>query len=294
MGDRSATMIHSVYLISNAAFSQLAESLRRQGLEIVEDRYVPASDETRSISTDGSIVKRKILRTAIRGIPIDLFCSTYGESGPTRIFARHAADGSLLPGVITQSLDLALVRAGATVSSVERPMSRAIREFRSDWKRILAGKRELKKYPSREIDAEVLAEAANRYRLLRRTHTISFMASILLAAAMVSIAYTFGYVSGDRHEPGLVSRIASAFVPGASVAQQLSHLALGLISLGFIVAFCGMIWSWTLLMNFHCPRCGNSVIMSFGSNVPGDRCKHCGLNLAESEPVPTAASHRIR
>ncbi len=286
-------MIHSVYLISNAAFAQLVESFRRQGLEVVQDRSLPASDETRSNSTAGPGVKRTILRTTIHGIPIDLFCSTPGETGPTRIFARLAADGSLLPGAIAQSLDLAMVRAGATVSSLERPISRAIREFRSDWKRILAGKREPKKNPSREIDAEVLAEAANRYRLLRRTHTISFMATFLLAAAMVSIAHRFGYVSGYRREHGLVSRIASAFVPGASVAQQLIHFALGLISLGLIVAFCGMIWSWTLLMKFHCPRCGKSFIMSFGSNVPGDRCKHCGLNLAEFEPV-AATSHRMQ
>ncbi|MBI1324357.1 hypothetical protein GC170_14395 [bacterium] len=286
-------MIYSVYLISNAAFAQLAESFRHQGLEVVQKRSLSASDETRSTSAADPGVKRAILRTAIHGIPIDLFCSTSGETGPTRIFARLAADGSVLPGAIAQSLDLAMAHAGATVSSVERPLSRAIREFRSDWKRILVGKRELKKHPSREIHAEVLAEASNRYRLLRRTHTISCMASFLLAAAMVSIAYRFGYVSGDRREPGLVSRIASAFVPGASVAQQLIHFALGLITLGFILAFCGMIWSWTLLMKFHCPGCGKSFVMSFGSNVPGDRCKHCGLNLAESEPVP-AASHRIR
>lgn len=286
-------MIYSVYLISNAAFAQLAESFRRQGLEVVQNRSLTASDETRTTSAADPGVKRTILRTAIHGIPIDLFCSTSGETGPTRIFARLAADGSVLPGAIAQSLDLAMVRAGATVSSVERPMTRSIRAFRSDWKRILAGRPELKKHPSREIDDEVLAEAANRYRLLRRTHTISLTASCLLAFAMVSIAYRFGYVNGDRREPGLVSRIANAFVPDSSVAYQLIHFALGLISLGFIISFCGMIWSWTHLMRFHCPSCGKSFIMSFGSNIPGDRCKHCGLNLAKPETVP-ATSHRIR
>lgn len=286
-------MGYSVYSLSPESFADFPALLRRQGLEAVEVPYRPDPDDKHSPSNADPGVKRSLYRTAIRGISIDLFCSTREKPGTTRIFARLEADGSLLSGDIAQSLDLAMVRAGATVSSVERPMSRAIREFRADWKRILAGKHELKKHPLREIDGGILAETANRYRLLRRTYTISFMASCLLAVAMMSIAYRFGYVSRDRREPGLVSRIASAFVPDASVAHQLIHFALGLISLGFIVAFCGMIWSWTLLKSFNCPRCGKCFVMSFCSSIPGDRCKHCGLNLAKSDSV-AETSHRIR
>lgn len=75
-------MGYSVYVLSAGSFARMPDSLRRQGLEVVEIPYMPDTGRMDFESIETPDVRRSIYRTKIRSIPVDLFCTTQLKSGP--------------------------------------------------------------------------------------------------------------------------------------------------------------------------------------------------------------------
>lgn len=279
-------MGYSIYTIPSDSFQRMAESLRSQGLEVVEIPYRSSvADEARSESIDRPNVKRMIYRTKIHGVPIDLFCSIFEKSGPARVFARLAADGSI-PGLeIAQLIDLAMVRIGATVQTIQRPFTQALHTVRKDWKKSLkicfTGIDPDKRYP--EVALEVLTEAADRYRSIRTASLFWGVAVFLAFGGGLAIAYLF-----DLNNQGRVAKPDPSdleFIPEIIIisASHIAELAFGCMFFVLPILLILAIWSCNRLNHFLCPRCGHYFIYSFMSNIPGSHCGKCGLNLVKYE-----------
>jgi len=80
------------------------------------------------------------------------------------------------------------------------------------------------------------------------------------------------------------------FVVGAAMIAVFKHdrepYARGILNSLFAVAWCGCcvggVVTWFKLIGFRCPQCGKRFIMSWWSSWPGNRCKHCELDLGPS------------
>jgi DNA-directed RNA polymerase subunit RPC12/RpoP len=119
-----------------------------------------------------------------------------------------------------------------------------------------------------ELDEETWMEAAREYQRVRRfVMTLSFACFGLFFGFIISF---FLAVALDAH-PGIPTVLFLLFLP-----------AFGL---------CGLAcWFASLeLTAFRCPRCGKLFTMAWWSTGPGNRCKHCRLDLSlRPKPKPKA------
>jgi hypothetical protein len=76
---------------------------------------------------------------------------------------------------------------------------------------------------------------------------------------------------------------------GEYIPRPLQALLFSALWLIVLVCWVGFMMSMLALWGFHCPRCRGRFAISWFSNWPTDRCKHCGLNLRQ---VESAAGER--
>jgi hypothetical protein len=87
--------------------------------------------------------------------------------------------------------------------------------------------------------------------------------------------------------------------PAIAFEDRLHPIARGILLLPFAVVWVGC-WlgcavTWFQMLAFRCPRCGKRNVVSWWSNWPTRRCKHCDLDLdpaAVSKKRPAAGLNR--
>lgn len=108
-----------------------------------------------------------------------------------------------------------------------------------------------------ELDTGIWIVAAHRYVRLRRRYWRFFFGAFLVGLLMACLTGAL-----DPAPEGAASAV------------------LGCVAVvGFLACWVGALVSWIGLIRFECPRCEGSFVMTWWGSWPGNRCKHCGLDL---------------
>jgi len=119
-----------------------------------------------------------------------------------------------------------------------------------------------------DLDTKTWIEAARSYVRLRRRYWRCLL-------GMTALLVVFGApISAFEHE-------LNPYVRG---------ILLSLFTVAWCACWVGGVVTWFTLIGFRCPRCGKQFIMSWWSSWPGNRCKHCDLDLS---PAAIAAARPI-
>jgi hypothetical protein len=67
--------------------------------------------------------------------------------------------------------------------------------------------------------------------------------------------------------------------------EKLFHWLLAVTLPLILASWAGAMFTWIVVLNWKCPRCGKRFILSWWNSWPGKRCKHCGLELKRESSV---------
>jgi DNA-directed RNA polymerase subunit RPC12/RpoP len=115
----------------------------------------------------------------------------------------------------------------------------------------------MKRPPPGTVDSDTLARSARRYASLQRRYWRLFFGGMPAFWALGMLPFALE----DRLDPVAWGLLA---IPGF---------------LGFFACWLGCALTWSSLMRFRCPRCGERFILSGMSSWPDASCKHCGQRL---------------
>jgi hypothetical protein len=119
-----------------------------------------------------------------------------------------------------------------------------------------------------ELDTSTFLDAARSYTRLRR-----FFWRFFLGMPALALLFFFGAVlSAIRLE-------RNPIVPGHPV---LKGILIALLVSAWLTSWLGSFAFGIALNRFRCPRCGKRFTRAWWGSWPGNRCKHCDLDLGPS------------
>jgi hypothetical protein len=119
-----------------------------------------------------------------------------------------------------------------------------------------------------ELDTSTYLDAARSYTQLRRRYWRFFLGMPALALLL----YLGAIISAVRLE-------RNSIVPGKNpIATVLTVLFV----VAWLTSWLGSFATGIALKRFRCPRCGKRFTLAWWGSWPGNRCKHCDLDLGPS------------
>jgi|GEM_PF-3829816 len=252
-------MAYSRYELPLSAFDRipgLFSSIGMNELEVLmEVRQATLFD-----SDDHVRNPRKVYVANVSGHEVKIYLRKSPFEGKTTAFARLAADGSILPPDLAQTLDLAFARIGARISSVERPMS--LREVKSGMKELydvwVRGKprANLAQMPDAEtVEAAIRNRDEIRKRL--RHSTVCYLAILVFIMLLGALASKYKAIEF-------------------------------LMSIFVLIGFPTMIYFFVQIFvdrhrfnHWPCPRCGKRFMPYASYPLMSTRCRYCTWEIPD-------------